>query len=514
MVPDDPNDSELGRAALDAGAPVPASCLSSIECVAYLEGKSEARAAESVQHHLDSCERCRVLVAETARATFAGGAAHAAAVRALADGEKLGGRYEIRRFIARGGMGEVYEASDLTLGETVALKTLSPTTMDDGDAAGRLIAEVRLARKVMHPHVCRILEFGLHRRQGDAREMIPFLTMDLLDGETLAEHLRREGPLDPARALRVWKELAAGLAAVHQAGIVHRDFKTENVFLVRGQNGEPSRAVVMDFGLARTLEINRGSSASSARGLVGTVAYMAPEQVEGQRPTPAFDVYALGIVAFEMVTGHLPFVGSSPMAVATLRLRQDAPRPSSLRPELAPAWDQIIGRCLARDPEQRFRRMDQVIEALDHAWSAAPASAAAAARSPRSRSRVGLIAAGALLASIGGAVVTGGFGERARDRGATGVAPPAYVQPAPPAASDRSPTATPDPPRHPLAPAAPASELAASPRPVPETPRRARKRSAPATSAAPLAPSVVESPAEPAVTEGEDDLINPFSRAH
>jgi serine/threonine protein kinase len=508
MVPDDVNESELGRAARDARALVPASCLSSIECVAYLEGKSEARAAESVQHHLDSCERCRVLVAETARATFAGGAAHAAVVRALADGEKLGGRYEIRRFIARGGMGEVYEASDLALRETVALKTLSPTTMDDGDAVGRLIAEVRLARKVMHPHVCRILEFGLHRRQGDAREMIPFLTMDLLDGETLAEHLRREGPLDPARALRVWKELAAGLAAVHQAGIVHRDFKTENVFLVRGQNGEPSRAVVMDFGLARTLEINRGSSASSARGLIGTVAYMAPEQVEGQRPTPAFDVYALGIVAFEMVTGHLPFVGSSPMAVATLRLRQDAPRPSSLRPELGPAWDDVIGGCLARDPEQRFRHMDQMIEALDHAWSAAPASAP---RSARSRSRVGLIAAGALLVSISGALVAVGFGGRGRYRGAAGVAPPAYVQPASPAASERPPMVRPEPP--PVVPAAPASEPAASPRPMRETLRRARRRSSPAPSPGPVAPTAERPPAEPAFSEGEDDLINPFTAA-
>jgi serine/threonine protein kinase len=355
---------------------LPAGCLSSFECVGYLEGRGDAPIAQMVQHHLDTCERCRVLIAETARATFGEGTPSGTLpVRALADGETLGGRYEIRRFIARGGMGEVYEAADLSLGETVALKTLSPTMLDQSDAVGRLIAEVRLARKVLHPNVCHILEFGLHRRTGESVEVIPFLTMELLDGETLASRVRREGPLDPARARQVLKELSAGLAAVHEAGIVHRDFKTENVFLVRGKDGAPERAVVMDFGLARALEVNWGSGASSTRTLVGTVAYMAPEQLEGRPATPAFDVYALGIVAFEMITGRLPFVADSPLAVATLRLRHKAPRPSSFRPGLPCVWDVVLRRCLAREPEDRFagvadvsRTMEHILTAGFHPW--------------------------------------------------------------------------------------------------------------------------------------------------
>jgi eukaryotic-like serine/threonine-protein kinase len=339
------------------------------------------------------------MVAETARATFADGMSSGAPVRTLADGDQLGGRYQIRRFIARGGMGEVYEAFDLSLGETVALKTLSPTMLDQGYATERLIAEVRLARKVTHPNVCRILEFGLHRRQGDSVEVIPFLTMEMLAGETLGSRIRRVGRLDLDQAASVLRGIAEGLRAVHQAGIVHRDFKTENVFLVH-RDDDAERPVVMDFGLARALEVNRGARASSANAIIGTVAYMAPEQVEGQAPTPAFDVYALGIVAFEMITGRLPFGGDSPLAVATLRLRQEAPRPSSLRPGLPVAWDVVIGRCLARDPRRRFATVDQVVAALDQL------SAEHARRWPARWPRATLAIAGVIALAVAISVAT------------------------------------------------------------------------------------------------------------
>ena len=481
-------------------APSPA-CLSSGACVAYLTGNGDAPSARDLHEHLDHCERCRVLVAETAGAMFANGVASRATVRTLGDGEKVGGRYEILGFIARGGMGEVYEAFDLILREKVALKTLSPTTLDQKDATERLIAEVRLARKVTHVNVCRVLEFGLHHVQQDAGvEVIPVLTMELLHGETLRSRLRRTGRLDPDHALSVLEEISRGLGAVHDAGIVHRDFKPENVFLVRGP-GDSERAVVMDFGLARALEANRGLPGSSTGAMIGTVAYMAPEQVEGQPPTPAFDVYALGVVAFEMLTGQLPFVADSALTMATSRLRQEPRRPSSLRPDLPPVWDAVIGRCLARDPRRRFRSVHDVIAALERT---SPASSRR--RGWLSPPRVAFMTLGLLLvgATVGGATAVRRRARRPADRPAAvmrlpdpapAVSSPPVVRPAVTAATPAA-SETCEPAR------------AAGGRVTPEPRARRRGRLVPA------APGAVSEAGRPplhrAQGEGDDDLIDPF----
>src|SRR5262249_34935679 len=150
-------------------------------------------------------------------------------------------------------------------------------------------------------------------------------------------------------------ELAAGLAAVHSVGVVHRDFKSDNVFLVRGDSGN-ERAVVMDFGLARALE-RRGDNRSTGRVLIGAPAYMAPEQVEGKAITKAVDVYAFGVVAFELLTGRVPFVADSAAAVALARLQRGAPSPSSIVADVEKDWDALIQRCLRRAPEQRYPSM-------------------------------------------------------------------------------------------------------------------------------------------------------------
>jgi serine/threonine protein kinase len=337
-------------------------CLSTDDVLAHLDRRLEGGRLQSVRDHLDGCGACRVVMAEAAR--IATSLSPTRTPRTLADDETIAGRYQIRRFIARGGMGEVYEAFDSALGETIALKTIIVTAVDQADAVKRLLAEVRIARKVTHPNVCRILEFGTHQRAGSTDEPVPFLTMPLLAGETLARRIERNGRLPPREVLRILRELAAGLAAVHAVGVVHRDFKSDNVFLVRGDDGT-ERAVVMDFGLARALERHAHKNQSTGRVLIGTPAYMAPEQVEGKTITKAVDVYAFGVVAFELLTGRVPFIAESAAAVALARLQRNAAPPSSIIGDLDKAWDGIIQRCLRRAAEQRYASMTELAHALD-----------------------------------------------------------------------------------------------------------------------------------------------------
>ena len=280
--------------------------------------------------------------------------------------ELVAGRYKIVRFIGRGGMGEVYEANDLELRQRVALKTVRPEIALDQQAIERFKREIRIARQVTHPNVCRIFDLGHHRRAPSGDE-IAFLTMELLPGETLAERLRRTGRMSTAEALPLATQIAAGLAAAHAAGIVHRDLKAENIILVPSQEGQQTtRAVVTDFGLARAgAAADRLTELSTASGrIAGTPAYMAPEQVEGGKVTAASDIYSLGIVLYEIVTGALPFVGDTPISTAVKRLKEAPPSPRSLVSDLDSKWDAAILRCLERHPADRFASAGDVVKAL------------------------------------------------------------------------------------------------------------------------------------------------------
>ncbi|MCB9377696.1 MAG: protein kinase [Holophagales bacterium] len=291
-----------------------------------------------------------------------GGLGGASAPPIFETGAVLAGRYRIVRFLARGGMGEVYEAEDGDLRERVALKTVHPSVASEEGAIDRFKREIHLARKVTHPNVCRIFDVGYHAEAD--RTPIVFLTMELLEGETLSARLRRRGRLPVEEALPIARQSAAALAAAHAAGVVHRDFKCENVFLV--PRGESERVVVTDFGIARGGSDDAfGLTLTSAGGVVGTPAYMAPEQVAGETVTPAVDQYALGIVLFEMVTGDLPFKGETPISTAAKRLTEAAPSPSTRVPELDSAWSAAIERALARQPERRFASVLDLVDALE-----------------------------------------------------------------------------------------------------------------------------------------------------
>jgi eukaryotic-like serine/threonine-protein kinase len=275
----------------------------------------------------------------------------------LAPGSLLAGRYRIERFLAAGGMGEVHQVVDEVLGERVAVKLLREDLSSKREAQERFTDEIRLARRVTHPNVCRVFDVG-----ADGPRV--FFTMTLHQGETLASFLEREGPLDPQAAAPLVAQILAGVGAAHASDVVHADLKPSNIILEERGDGAPPHVLVTDFGLAVSCCTVPGCVCSSAH-LFGTPAYMAPEQVKGDPISRATDIFALGVILFEMVTGELPFSGATLVEMATARLAGDPPSPVALRPALAPRWDAAIRSCLAVDPGARPSSIDQVAGALD-----------------------------------------------------------------------------------------------------------------------------------------------------
>ncbi len=284
----------------------------------------------------------------------------------FAKGQILAGRFRILRFVARGGMGEVYEAEDLELNERVALKTVRFEMADNERTIERFKREIQLGRKVTHPNVCRTFDVFRHVEQdaqGVSRETL-IVSMELLRGTTLSQRIGLESRLTTDKALPIVEQIAAGLQAAHDVGVIHRDFKSANVILVSAE-GTPEgvRAVVTDFGLAHAVTGDMVSLTGSLD-VVGTPAYMAPEQLEGKEITPATDTYALGIVMYEMLTGKVPFAGGTVISTAMRRLNEPAPSPRELVGDLDPRWESVVLRCLERVPEQRFASAADVAKAL------------------------------------------------------------------------------------------------------------------------------------------------------
>jgi eukaryotic-like serine/threonine-protein kinase len=283
---------------------------------------------------------------------------------AFQSGAVLSKRFRIVRLIGAGGMGEVYEAEDVVLGESVALKTIRPDIVDQERLRARLLQEVHAAKRIAHPGICRIHDLHLHQPPEGQGGEVTFLTMELLSGETLGARLRRGGPMDLDEASTVTEQLASALSAAHRARVIHRDFKSENIILEpTPDNGV--RAVVTDFGLARSESRPAGSRALTRTGqIVGTLTSMAPEQLVGGPVTAAADIYAFGIVLYEMVTGTQPFTGGSRLATAAKRLRSDPPSPRIIVPDLPLEWERAILRCLDREPANRFADAAGVWQAI------------------------------------------------------------------------------------------------------------------------------------------------------
>jgi serine/threonine protein kinase/Tol biopolymer transport system component len=263
-------------------------------------------------------------------------------------------RFRIIRYIAEGGMGTVYEAEDLQLHDHVALKTIRRDIASNPKVVERFKQEIRLGKRVTHPNVCRIHDLGTDRWH-DGAEVL-FLTMQFLVGETLSSRITR-GPIPKAEALPLIEDMADALSAAHEAEVIHRDFKSGNVMLVPGAHR--TCAVITDFGLARGIR-----DGASRWGLVGTVDYMAPEQITGGEITPATDIYALGVVMYEMVTGRRPFTGDSRGDVAQKHLHDEPRPPRELSPHLDANWNKAILGCLRKLPSERLQSAAEVKEAL------------------------------------------------------------------------------------------------------------------------------------------------------
>ncbi len=276
--------------------------------------------------------------------------------RAFKAGEVVATRFRIINFIGQGGMGEVYEAEDLELGERVALKTLRTAIASDENVMARFKQEIQLGRRVTHPNVSRI--FDMFRHVSPDGATLTFLTMELLDGETLAHRIRSGGRFSTGEALPIVRQIVAGLEAAHAAGIIHRDFKSSNVMLTSNPTGG-TRAVVTDFGLAGAAQGDSGLPAA------GTPAYIAPEQLCNKELTPAVDIYALGVVMFEIVTGCLPFTGQTTIEIAKKRLYEPAPAPRQFAPNLPGRWNTAILACLDQDPLRRPAPVTAVLDRLE-----------------------------------------------------------------------------------------------------------------------------------------------------
>ncbi len=265
-------------------------------------------------------------------------------VRAAFSGPRVGtifaGRYDVLGLLGRGGMGAVYHVLDRELDEEIALKVLNPDAFAEGtQAVQTLRQEIRLARKITHPNVVRTHDLG------DA-EGARFLTMEYVPGTTLRELLDRRGALAIAPGLQIAKQLCRGLAAVHEAGIIHRDIKPQNIMVL------PNGVVkLMDFGIARTAE---GADAVSSDGqTVGTPYYMSPEQAMGRPMDARSDLYTVGVVLFELFTGQRPFPGKEAAEVMHKHVASEPPRPTSLRPDLPEYLEKVVLACLAKRPERR-----------------------------------------------------------------------------------------------------------------------------------------------------------------
>ena len=248
----------------------------------------------------------------------------------------LAGRYRIFGLVGRGGMGEVYRADDVKLGQAVALKFLPADVEADPDRLERFLGEVRIARQISHPNVCRVYDAG----EVDGHH---FLSMEFVDGEDLASLLRRIGRLPRDKALQIAREMCAGLAAAHEQGVLHRDLKPANV-MIDGRG----RARITDFGLARHAGEVRGADL-----LAGTPAFMAPEQIAGRAVTVRSDLYSLGLVLYELCTGQPAFKAATAAEMARLKSESTPTSPGQIVDGFDPAVERVIMRCLERDPADR-----------------------------------------------------------------------------------------------------------------------------------------------------------------
>ncbi len=268
-------------------------------------------------------------------------------VKAFAD------RYVVKELVGQGAMGVVHHAVDLETGESVALKMLKPSVAEDDKVVSRFVMEADAARRVDHPNVVHYTASGVWRKTH-------YAVMELVNGPTLREHVETHGRIEPTTALLLMAQVARGLAAIHDAGVVHRDVKPANLLLV-GPGEPPPFVKIADFGLAK-LDTHPVTGSLLA---IGTADYMSPEQALAEDPDARADIYALGLVTFYALTGELPYFGKNPATSMAHQLLSAPPPVSWLVEDLDPAIDRVIATALRKSPEHRYQTMTALCRAFE-----------------------------------------------------------------------------------------------------------------------------------------------------
>jgi eukaryotic-like serine/threonine-protein kinase len=280
----------------------------------------------------------------------------------------LNGRYRLLRPLGTGGMASVYLAEDLRLGRRVAVKVLQPQFASDPSFVTRFAYEARIVARLAHPNIVQVYDVG---HDGDRH----YIVMEYVEGETLKELIRRQGALPVARALAIMSGVLAALALAHAHRLIHRDITAQNILLTSGGDVK-----VTDFGIARELSDTATPTLTLAGMVLGTVHYVAPEQAQGRPAVPQSDVYAAGIVLYEMVTGTLPFDAENPLAVAMQQITQAPTPPTRLNAAIPPSVEAIVLTALAKNAAERFAGAAEMQAAVDPARSGAAQPMRLAAR--------------------------------------------------------------------------------------------------------------------------------------
>jgi eukaryotic-like serine/threonine-protein kinase len=269
----------------------------------------------------------------------------------------LADRYEVEQLLGQGGMARVFRGRDRVLNRTVAVKVLSPQFASDDQFVARFRREAQAAAALNHPNIVSVYDTG---DQGD----VHYIVMEYVEGRTLRDVIRQEGPILPERASEIGQAVARALSSAHEAGLVHRDIKPGNIMLTR--EGEVK---VMDFGIART---STGDTLTQTAAVLGTASYLSPEQAQGTTVDARSDIYSLGCVLFEMLTGRAPFTGDSPVAIAYKHVREDPVHPSNLNPDVPPSLDAVVMKAMAKNPDNRYQTADELRQDLERASAGLP----------------------------------------------------------------------------------------------------------------------------------------------